>query len=257
MGSALQVVSVIPARYGSTRLQAKPLADILGKPMIQWVYEKSTKVRGVSRTIVATDDERVADAVKKFGGEVVMTSVDLQSGTDRVWAVAQKIPGDIFINIQGDEPLIEPSAIEAGLELVRSGRFPMATVMTPLESIEELREPSVVKVIADQTGRAIYFSRHPIPYSRGEIPVKDFVCRRHVGLYIYTREVLQRFSSLPPSALEKAEVLEQLRAMDAGIPIGITEVKFTSIGVDTPEDLERVRQHLKAVLGKESHGKAT
>jgi 3-deoxy-D-manno-octulosonate cytidylyltransferase len=244
MGSALQVVSVIPARYGSTRLQAKPLADIHGKPMIQWVYEKSTKVRGVSRTIVATDDERVATAVKKFGGEVVMTSSEINSGTDRVWAVAQKIPGDIFINVQGDEPLIEPSAIEAGLELVRSGRFPMGTVMTPLETEEELRRPSVVKVIADKTGRAIYFSRHPIPYSRGEIPKKDFACRRHVGLYVYTRETLKQFSALPPSALEKAEVLEQLRAMDAGIPIGVVEVKLTSIGVDTPEDLERVRKIL-------------
>jgi 3-deoxy-manno-octulosonate cytidylyltransferase (CMP-KDO synthetase) len=247
MGSALQVVSVIPARYGSTRLLAKPLADIHGKPMIQWVYERSALARGVSRVIVATDDDRVALAVRKFGGEVMMTSSEINSGTDRVWAVAQKIPGDIFINIQGDEPLIEAVAIEAGLELVTSGRFPMATVMTELETEEELREPSVVKVIADQTGRAIYFSRHPIPYSRGPLPEKGqgFVCRRHVGLYIYTREVLQRFSSLPPSALEKAEVLEQLRAMDAGIPIGITEVKFTSIGVDTPEDLERVRQHLK------------
>jgi 3-deoxy-D-manno-octulosonate cytidylyltransferase len=250
MRSALQVVSVIPARYGSTRLLAKPLADIHGKPMIQWVYERSAKARGVSRVIVATDDDRVASAVKKFGGEVVMTSPEINSGTDRVWAVAQEIPGDIFINIQGDEPLIEAIAIEAGLELVSSGRFPMATVMTKLETEEELREPSVVKVIADQTGRAIYFSRHPIPYSRGPVPKDDFVCRRHVGLYIYTREVLQRFSSLPPSALEKAEVLEQLRAMDAGIPIGITEVQFTSIGVDTPEDLERVREHLR----KDLHG---
>jgi 3-deoxy-manno-octulosonate cytidylyltransferase (CMP-KDO synthetase) len=252
MGSALQVVSVIPARYGSTRLLAKPLADINGKPMIQWVYERSAQARGVSRVIVATDDERVFSAVKKFGGDALMTSSSIQSGTDRVWAVAQEVPGDIFINIQGDEPLIEARAIEAGLALVSSGRFTMSTVMTPLRDVEELREPSVVKVIADQIGRAIYFSRHPIPYSRGPLPTAEgesgeFVCRRHVGLYVYTRETLKKFNSLPPSALERAEVLEQLRAMDAGIPIGITEVDFTSIGVDTPEDLEKVRRILKGV----------
>ena len=176
----------------------------------------------------------------------MMTSADIQSGTDRVWAVAQEISGDVFVNVQGDEPLIEPSAIEAGVDLVTSGKFTMATVMTPLKNETELREPSVVKVIADRTGRAIYFSRHPIPYSRGPLPTAGapFVSQRHVGLYVYTRETLKRFSSLPPSSLEKAEVLEQLRAMDAGIPIGITEVDFNSIGVDTPEDLETVRRVL-------------
>jgi 3-deoxy-manno-octulosonate cytidylyltransferase (CMP-KDO synthetase) len=246
MGSALQVVSVIPARYGSTRLLAKPLADIHGKPMIQWVYERTQRAKGISRVIVATDDDRIVAAVRKFGGDVMMTSPEIQSGTDRVWAVAQEVPGDVFVNVQGDEPLIAASAIEAGVELVTSGRFTMGTVMTPLRNEEELREPSVVKVIADQTGRAIYFSRHPIPYSRGPLPSPgaEFVCRRHVGLYIYTRETLKHFSSLPASALERAEVLEQLRAMDAGIPIGITEVDFTSIGVDTPEDLENVRRIL-------------
>jgi 3-deoxy-manno-octulosonate cytidylyltransferase (CMP-KDO synthetase) len=214
--------------------------------MIQWVYERASKARGISRTLVATDDERIARAVRAFGGEVFMTSTGIQSGTDRVWAVAEQVEGDVFINIQGDEPLIEPSAIEAGVELVTSGRFPMATIMTPLRSEQELREPSVVKVIADRTGRAIYFSRHPIPYSRGSLPLpgEGYVARRHVGLYVYTRETLKRFSALEPSPIERAEVLEQLRAMEAGIPIGITEVEFTSIGVDTAEDLERVRKIL-------------
>jgi 3-deoxy-manno-octulosonate cytidylyltransferase (CMP-KDO synthetase) len=219
--------------------------------MIQWVYERTRLARGISAVYVATDDERVANAVRGFGGRVVMTSPEIQSGTDRVWAVAQEVPGDVFVNVQGDEPLIEASAIEAGVELVTSGRFTMGTVMVPLTTEADLRDPSVVKVLADQTGRSIYFSRHPIPYSRGPLPTgpvsKDsFVCKRHVGLYIYTREVLKRFSSLPVSALERAEVLEQLRAMDAGIAIGITEVKFNSIGVDTPEDLEKVRNILKA-----------
>jgi 3-deoxy-manno-octulosonate cytidylyltransferase (CMP-KDO synthetase) len=242
-----KVIAVIPSRYASTRLPEKPLADIHGKPMVQWVYERAAQARGVDAVYVATDDERIASAVKKFGGNVVMTSPEINSGTDRVAAVADQVTGDVFINVQGDEPLMDPKAIEAGVELVTSGRFPMATVMTPLTTREELNEPSVVKVIADQTGRSIYFSRHPIPYSRGEVPRdgEQFACMRHVGLYIYTRETLMRFRSLPPTALEKAEVLEQLRALDAGIPIGITEVNFLSIGVDTPADLERVRAILK------------
>jgi len=241
------VIAVIPARYASTRLPAKILADIHGKPMIQWVYERTKMARGVDEVYVATDDDRIAAAVKGFGGKVVMTSTEIQSGTDRVAVVADQVAGDIFVNVQGDEPLMDPKAIEEAVELVRSGRFPMATVMSPLKTEAELNEPSVVKVIADRLGRAIYFSRHPIPYSRGPRPEagSPFVCKRHVGLYVYDRATLMRFRSLPVSALEKAEVLEQLRALADGIAIGITEVDFISIGVDTPEDLERVRQALK------------
>jgi 3-deoxy-manno-octulosonate cytidylyltransferase (CMP-KDO synthetase) len=239
-----QVLIVIPARYGSTRLQAKPLADIHGKPMIQWVYERAKRARGVERVVIATDDVRIQKVGESFG-HVIMTSAEIQSGTDRVAAVAREIPADIYVNVQGDEPLIEPRAIEAGIELVASGRFPIGTVMTPLKTREELGDPSVVKVIADRNDRAIYFSRHPVPYSRGPVPERGgFACMRHVGLYVYSREALQEFTRLPPCALEKAEILEQLRAMDAGIPIGIKEVDFTSIGVDTPEDLEKVRRIL-------------
>ena len=234
---------VIPARYGSTRLPTKPLADINGKPMIQWVYERAKKTRGIERVIVATDHEKIESAVKNFGGEVMMTSSELKSGTDRVAAVADQVSGEIFVNVQGDEPLIEGPVIEKGIALVQSGKFPMATVMTLLRTTQELDDPSVVKVIADDTGRAVYFSRFAIPYSRGLRPEtgKPFVCFRHVGLYIYTRETLARFRSLPVSALEQAEVLEQLRALQNGIPIGITEVDFISIGVDTQDDLEKVR----------------
>lgn len=268
MGSASQVVVVIPARYGSTRLPAKPLADIHGKPMIQWVYERTRQARGVTSVYVATDDERIADAVKKFGGNAVMTSPEIKSGTDRVWAVAQEVTPQgsdaIFVNVQGDEPLITPEAVEAGVELVASGRFPMGTVMVPLRDPphgeEELKSLDVVKVIADHAGRSIYFSRYPIPYSRGAHPSagqppqgQPWICRRHVGLYVYTRETLRRFSELPQSALELAESLEQLRALDAGIPIGIAEVDFTSIGVDTPGDLEQVR---KILLARESAPKS-
>jgi 3-deoxy-manno-octulosonate cytidylyltransferase (CMP-KDO synthetase) len=239
-----RVIVVIPARYASTRLPAKPLADILGKPMIQWVYERSARATGIHATYVATDHPEIARVVEKFGGKVVMTSPELQSGTDRVAAVADQVEGEIFVNVQGDEPLMEPEAISKAVSLVNSGRFTLSTVMTPLKTLGELNDPSVVKVLADDQGRAIYFSRHPIPYSRGPVPEKDFVCRRHVGLYVYTRETLMRFRAMPPSALEKAEVLEQLRAMQAGIPIGITELDFVSIGVDTPDDLEKVKKFL-------------
>jgi 3-deoxy-manno-octulosonate cytidylyltransferase (CMP-KDO synthetase) len=242
-----RIIVVIPARYSSTRLPAKILADIHGKPMIQWVYERARQARSAHRVIVATDDERIAQVVKGFGGEAVMTDPALSSGTDRVAAVADQVEGEIFVNLQGDEPLIDPRAIDAGVELVSSGRFKMSTVMTPIREMAELADPSVVKVIADQADRAIYFSRHPIPYSRGEKPADPLrlICRRHVGLYVFDRETLLRFRDLPPSALEKAEVLEQLRALADGIAIGISEVDFVSIGVDTPEDLERVRNFLK------------
>jgi 3-deoxy-manno-octulosonate cytidylyltransferase (CMP-KDO synthetase) len=241
------VIAVIPARYGSTRLAAKPLADIHGKPMIQWVYERTRQARGVDQVVVATDDSRIADVVRRFDGQVVMTSPDIQSGTDRVAAVADAHPADIYINVQGDSPMIDPRAIEAGLALVSSGRFRFATVMAPFHDASDLDNPAAVKVIADTEGRAIYFSRHPIPYSRGPRPPagEPLACRKHIGLYIYDRETLFRFRALPPSALEKAEVLEQLRALANGIPIGIVEHDFESVEVDTPEDLEKVRKLLR------------
>jgi 3-deoxy-manno-octulosonate cytidylyltransferase (CMP-KDO synthetase) len=243
----MRVITVIPARMASTRLPGKPLASIAGKPMIQWVYERAVQARRVTRTIVATDDERVLKAVQAFGGEALMTSPELPSGTDRVAAVAQKVPGDIFVNVQGDEPLMDPKAIDSALALVESGQFKMATVMTPMTDPADLSNPAVVKVLADREHRAIYFSRHPIPYSRGSAPGPggDFACRRHVGLYVYDRPTLFRICELPPSPWERGESLEQLRALQDGIAIGIKEVNFTSIGVDTPEDLETVRRILQ------------
>lgn len=240
------VLAVIPARFASTRFPGKPLADIHGKPMIQHVYERAQQVRGVDQVIVATDNARIEKAVQAFGGAVRMTAPELASGTDRVAAIADQVPASIYINIQGDEPMIDPRAIESALELVKSKRFGMATAMTRLKSEEELLDFSVVKVIADRTGRAIYFSRLPIPYSRGEKPsnLTQSVSMRHVGIYVYDHATLMRFRALPPSPLEQAEVLEQLRALADGIPIGIAEVQFTSIGVDTPDDLEKVRRHL-------------
>ena len=225
--------------------------------MIQHVYERARQALTVQRVLVATDDERIERAVREFGGEAVMTSSDLPSGTDRVAAVADQVKGDVFVNVQGDEPLIDPQGIDAAVQLVTSGKFGMGTLMTPLREDSELTDPSVVKVIADLEGRSIYFSRHPIPYSRGERPadIRASVCRRHVGLYVFDRATLMRFRSLPPSALERAEVLEQLRALDAGIAIGIAETDFIAVGVDTPEDLEKVRCQIgKQMAAGRAHG---
>ena len=223
--------------------------------MIQWVYEGALKARGIDRVIIATDDERIRQAAIQFGcapENVVMTDPALPSGTDRVAAVAEKIVADVYVNIQGDEPLMQPECIEAAAALVTSGRFPMGTAMTPIREESELDQITVVKVLADKTGRAIYFSRHPIPYSRGPRPGPQgpWVCQRHLGLYAYDRETLFRIRGLSPSGIEKAEVLEQLRALEDGIAIGISEVPHLSIGVDTPEDLDRVRSILAQGLGK-------
>jgi len=243
------IVAVIPARYGSTRLPAKPLADICGKPMIQWVYEKTKQSKLCSRVIVATDDEKVASAVRSFGGEVVMTSPDIQSGTDRMAAVAKMIAGDIFVNVQGDEPLIDGASIDFAIQPVIDKKFDLTSLRVPLKSVEDLLSQNVVKVIVDDSNRALYFSRYPIPYSRVEPSQAKapFLCSQHVGIYVYRKDALLKMSALPATDLERAESLEQLRAMKAGIAIGVFEANFNSVGVDTPEDLEKVRRILSHV----------
>jgi len=245
---AAQVIGVIPARYAATRLPGKPLADIHGKPMVQWVWEAARKARSLQRLIIATDDERILQAAKSFGAEAMMTDPALPSGTDRVAAVAEQTQGDIYVNIQGDEPLMDSDTIDSAVELVQSGRFPMGTAMTPLLSREELENITVVKVLADRNRRSIYFSRLPIPFSRGGIPAspQEYICQRHLGIYTYTRETLFRIRSLAPSKIEQGEVLEQLRALEDGIAIGIEQVACRSFGIDTPEDLERVRKILNS-----------
>ncbi|MBC7396032.1 MAG: 3-deoxy-manno-octulosonate cytidylyltransferase [Bdellovibrionales bacterium] len=242
----MMVVAVIPARYASTRLPAKPLADICGKPMIQWVYEKAKQSKLCTRVCIATDDERIARVVRAFGGEVVMTSEHIQNGTDRMAAVAEKIEGDVFVNIQGDEPMLDPRSLDTAIQPVLDGKFDLSTLRVPIQSAAELLNLNIVKVIVDDADRALYFSRYPIPYSRvsPEDAKLPYLCSKHVGIYVYRREVLLKVSRLPASELEKAESLEQLRALKAGIPIGVFLSEFDSVGVDTPEDLEKVRSIL-------------
>lgn len=244
----MMVVAVIPARYGSTRLPAKPLADICGKPMIQWVYERAKNSKLCTRVCIATDDERVASVCRAFGAEVVMTSPDIQSGTDRMAVVAQRVQGDIFVNVQGDEPLITGEGIDQAVRPVLDGKFKLTSLRVPLKSTEDLKSKNVVKVIVDDENRALYFSRYPIPYSRLEPDQAKapFLCSQHVGIYVYQKETLLKVSGLPPTDLERAESLEQLRAMKAGIAIGVFEADFDSVGVDTEADLEKVRKILSS-----------
>lgn len=233
------VIGVIPARFGSTRFPGKPLALIRGKPMILWVLEAAKGSQLLSRTLVATDDERIRKVVTEAGGEAVMTASELPSGTDRIHAAIGGIPADIVVNIQGDEPLIEPSRIDDLVRpLVEDGELEMSTLATDLHA-SELDNPNVVKVLVDRKGNALYFSRFPLPYSRQTRPEKP-VSLRHLGLYAYRRGFLDRFCALPPSALERAEALEQLRALEDGARIRVVKTSSLSLGVDTPEDLAKI-----------------
>ncbi|HEY4611367.1 MAG TPA: 3-deoxy-manno-octulosonate cytidylyltransferase [Bacteroidota bacterium] len=246
----MHIVGVIPARYASQRLPAKPLIDLLGKPMVQRVYEQAQKARLLHEVIVATDDERIARAVQSFGGEAVMTSSEIRSGSDRVAAVAEEIRGDIFVNIQGDEPLLNPVMIDQAVQTLLD--FPEAQIGTlakRIESAEELTNPSVVKLVFNHQQYALYFSRSVIPHIRESNDPKRWLSHhpfyKHIGLYVYRRESLLKYASLPESPLEKAEKLEQLRAMEAGMKIKVAVTEFDSIPIDTQADVERVLKLLR------------
>ena len=237
-----RVAVVIPARYGATRLPGKPLAEIDGRPMIWYVWDKASRAKVPSRVVVATDDERIASAVRGFGGEAIMTSPDCASGTDRVAEAARGMDEGIFINLQGDEPLMDPSVIDAvASPLVSDPDVSMSTAALPGVDPEEYARPSVVKVVIDAKGDALYFSRSPIPHYR-DAGTGRF--RKHLGIYGYRREFLFRVAALPPSPLEEAERLEQLRVLQAGYRIRVVDVGHDSVGVDTPEDLEAVEGRL-------------
>ncbi len=239
------IVAVIPARFGSTRFPGKPLVSICGLPMIQHVYERVAQAPGVDRVVVATDDDRILEVVRGFGGDVLLTSPCCPSGTDRVAEVAKVLDARAFINVQGDEPLIHPQAVSLVAQALKEGEE-MVTLKTPIESQEELKSPHVVKVVTDGEGYALYFSRAPIPYPRGgwgNVDLKGYF--KHVGVYGYTRETLLNLASWPPSFLETLEGLEQLRALERGIKIRVLETGYRAIGVDVPQDVARVEAILK------------
>jgi 3-deoxy-manno-octulosonate cytidylyltransferase (CMP-KDO synthetase) len=241
MGS--RVVVIIPARYESTRLPGKPLADLHGRPMIQHVYQRAQRVHGVDRVLVATDDERIRAAVAAFGGDVVMTSGAHRTGTDRLAEAATGLDADVVVNVQGDLPLLDPAMVEAALAPLRADAgLPMATIKTAIRAREELDNPNVVKVVTDAAGYALYFSRSPVPYRRDGGAELGF---KHIGLYVYRREFLLTFARLAPTPLERAEQLEQLRALEHGFRIKVAAVDAASIEVDTPADLERARAALR------------
>ena len=236
----MRTLCVIPARYASTRLPGKPLADICGKPMICRVLERASRARKPDKVIVATDDKRICDAVRAEGGEALMTRTDHLTGTDRLAEVAEAYPAvDLIVNVQGDEPLIEPSAIDdliAPFEMDEN--LPMATVMTRMEDAEEQLDPNNVKVVVDKLGYALYFSRSLVPYPRAAAgPVY-----KHIGIYAYRRDFLLRYARLEPTPLEKAESLEQLRALENGYGIRVLETDCRFVGVDTVEDLALVNK---------------
>jgi len=234
-------VAIIPARYSSTRLPGKPIIEIDGKALIEHVYRRVEQARAIDRIIVATDDRRIADVVEGFGGDVMMTRADHQSGTDRLAEVVGRDneidPQALIVNVQGDEPLIEPAVIDQAVTAARLGDAEMVTLMTPLRHLEDIRDPNRVKVVTDRNGLALYFSRSPIPSSG--------TCFLHLGLYVYTASFLKVFSKLERTVLEIAERLEQLRALEHGYRIRVVEVASESWGIDTPADLERFKACVK------------
>lgn len=241
------VVVVIPARYASTRFPGKALAPIAGRPMIQWVHERAREA--ARRVIVATDDERIAEAVRGFGGEVMMTRADHPNGTSRIAEVAASLHEEIVVNAQGDEPGLEPSLIEATVAALRSaGRAaPMATIASPFQPHEDPCDPNIVKVVIGRSGNALYFSRSPVPYDRdaaargGPAPAPTL---KHVGLYAYRRRFLATFTELEPTALERTEQLEQLRVLEHGYSIAVAIRPASSHGIDTPEQLTEFERSL-------------
>lgn len=251
-----QIIVIIPARFNSTRLPGKLLLPLAGKPLILHTFEQAKKTRNVSRVIVAADDERIVNAVLENGGDAVLTSPNHQSGSDRIAEVARDLPqNSIIVNVQGDEPLISPDTIEnAVIEILRDSNADMVTTCESISDYREILNPNTVKVVTDKDGYALYFSRAPIPFPReavlrfGDLESalqndKNLISifRKHIGLYVYRREFLLKYTNLPQSNLEKLESLEQLRILESRKSIKVIQVSERSIGVDTAEDFERVR----------------
>ncbi|MCK4502571.1 MAG: 3-deoxy-manno-octulosonate cytidylyltransferase [Desulfuromonadales bacterium] len=241
------VTAIIPARYGSTRFPGKPLALINGLPMIQHVCQRVARAEMVSRVIVATDDERIVAVVEGFGGEVMLTRADHPTGTDRLAEVAAKIDSELIVNVQGDEPLIDPRMVDQAIApLLENRQISMGTLAAPIDQIDDFHNPNVVKVVKTPAGLALYFSRAPIPWPRDlnseqlAAALPQLGLLRHIGLYVYRRQLLLDYPTWPKTPLEDLESLEQLRALERGIALYVAETEYRCHGVDTPADLERV-----------------
>ncbi len=244
--SSAKIVVVIPARYGSTRLPGKPLISLAGKPMIQRVYERARMAERADRVIVATDDERILKAVEAFGGEARMTRPDHRTGTERVAEVAAHVEGDVFVNVQGDEPLLDPVAIDVAVNaLLEEPAASIATVATPIKTPADIMDPNIVKTVLDFDGNALYFSRAPIPWVRdtaGKVLARHL---KHLGLYAFQRDALLEYPTLPQGDLERVEQLEQLRWLENGWKIRVAEVEHDAVSVDVPEDVARIEKLLQ------------
>ncbi|HAF61176.1 MAG TPA: 3-deoxy-manno-octulosonate cytidylyltransferase [Anaerolineaceae bacterium] len=239
------VLGIIPARYGSSRLEGKPLKDICGKPMIQHVYERVLQSTLLDEIIVATDDERIVAAVKQFGGKAQMTSIDHKNGTDRIAEVAKDIPADIVVNIQGDEPLIDPRMIDEAIQpMTTDMELKACTLCRPILSEDDVTSPHVVKTLFDLQGNALIFSRAPIPYPRNR---ELYQAYEHIGVYVYRKDFLMQYIKMPQTPLEITESLEQLRIIENGIRmrVVVVTVPYEGLSVDTQEDLDRVRAIIK------------
>jgi 3-deoxy-manno-octulosonate cytidylyltransferase (CMP-KDO synthetase) len=244
MGSA-KVIVVIPARYGSTRLPGKPLVQLAGQPMIQRVYERAKAAGRVDEVIVATDDETILKAVQGFGGEARMTRADHRTGTERVAEVAAHVEGEVFVNVQGDEPLLDPASVDAAVgALLEEPRADVATVGTPIKTAADIMDPNVVKVVLDFDENALYFSRAPIPWVRDTASKMQVRHLKHLGLYAFQRAALLEYATLPQGELERIEQLEQLRWLENGWKIRVTEVEHDAVSVDVPGDVARVEKLL-------------
>lgn len=243
----MRAIGVIPARFDSTRFPGKVLADLLGKPLIQHVYEQALKANTLEDLIVATDEEKILKTVQDFGGRAVMTSKEHASGTDRLTEVVNPIDVQVVVDIQADEPLIHFTMIDELVEcLIKDTEIPMATLICQIEDMQELVDPNVVKVVKDKNNFALYFSRSLIPNLRSSLPLSQSLkFYKHLGLYAYTKDFLFTFTNLPLGELETAEKLEQLRVLEHGYKIKLIETAIDTIGVDTPEDLEKVKQKMQ------------
>lgn len=250
----MKILCVIPARYASTRLPGKPLKDVAGKPMICRVYDRASQAKTLSGVVVATDDERILRAVEDHGGRAMMTAKDHPTGTDRLAEVAEAYPDvDLIINVQGDEPLIEPSLIdELGRAFDGDAELQMATVMTPMEDEAEQKNPNNVKVVTDKNGCALYFSRSLLPYPRNDAGTPVY---KHIGIYAYRKDFLLAYAKMAPTPLERTESLEQLRALENGYKIKCIRTNARFVGVDTPEDLAKVNEIYRRMEEKEEAAK--